>query len=85
MKVILFVIVTIASIFIGIWGFCQIVGTIKYFRRAPLVLSLFTILIWTVILSAIGVAVHFWLPNYKTALYIGYGISFLMSLGTKPD
>lgn len=85
MHIILFVVILGLSFFIGIFGFCQVVGTVKYFRNFKLLSALITIILWGIILWFGFYAVRTWLPSCKTALYIGYGISFLLSLGTKPD
>lgn len=85
MKIILFAIVLFLSFFLGVFGFCQIVGTIKYFKNFNFLSALITLIIWVAILGFGFYAVTNWLPSCKTALYIGYGISFILSLGTKPD
>ncbi len=73
------------SLFLGAFGFPQIVGTIKYFKSFSFVSAIITVLIWLAILGFAAFAVINWLNDYKVALYIGYAISFLMSLKTKPD
>lgn len=85
MRFVLFTVVGFLSLFVGSFGFCQIVGTIKYFRNFRFLSALITITIWATILGFGFYAVTNWLPTYKTALYIGYGISFVLSLNTKPD
>lgn len=79
------VIILFLSFLLGTFGFSQIVGTIKYFRNFRLGTAMFTVIFWCAILGFAAFAVTSWLKNYFGALYIGYGISFLLSLGTKLD
>lgn len=85
MKFIIFALVLFVSFFVGSFGFCQIVGTLKYLSNFKLSQALFTITLWIVILALIALAVSKWLGDYLTALYIGYGITFLLSFRTTPD
>lgn len=81
MEIFFFMLVLIMSLLIGIFGFCQIVGSLKYFKPN----SLITIIFWLVILSVILIVVANFLNDYLAALIIGYVISFLLSFTTKPD
>ena len=81
MEIFFFMLVLITSLLIGIFGFCQIVGSLKYFK--PNLLT--TIIFWLVILSVILIVVANFLNDYLAALIIGYVISFLLSFTTKPD
>ena len=85
LKFLIFCAVWLVSFFVGSWGFPQIVGTIKYFGNFKTASALLTIVLWTAILGFGAFAVIKWLNPYKVAFFIGYGISFLSSLGTKPD
>lgn len=80
-----FSIVLLLTFFIGTFGFAQIVGVLKFFGRFRFGSAAFTIIFWGIILGFIAFAIIKWFNNYTTALYIGYGISFILSLGTKPD
>ena len=80
-----FIIVLILSFVIGAFGFPQIVGTIKYHHLFRPKAAFFTIFLWLIILGTGCAAVMLWLNKYAVALYIGYGMSFLFSLTTKPD
>lgn len=82
---VIFVVVLFLSFIVGVFGFSQIVGTIKYFRTFSVLSALFSIALWAGILGFAAYTVITWLNYAKVALYIGYGISFLLSLGTKPD
>ncbi len=85
MNFLIFVAVLVVSFLIGAFGFPQIVGTLKYFRSFRTVQALYTIILWLAILGFYFFAVIKWLFVYKIALYIGFAVSFLMSLNTKPD
>ncbi len=84
MFIINFIILTL-SFLLGIFGFCQIVGTIKYINNFKLSSAIFTVILWQVILALGAFAVIYWLDEYIIALCIGYGVSFLLSFTTKPD
>ena len=81
MEIFFFILVLIVSFIIGIFGFCQIVGSLKYFKPN----SLITIIFWLLILSVVLIVVANFLNDYLAALIIGYVISFLLSFTTKPD
>lgn len=85
MKFVIIGIVMFLSFLLGTFGFSQIVGTLKYFRNFKLSSALFTIILWGLILGFAAFAVINWISDYKIALFIGYTVSFLLSLGTKPD
>lgn len=85
MKFLIFAAVFFVAYFVGAFGFCQIIGTLKYFKRFSLVSALLIIIIWSAILSALAFAVLLWFDKYLIALYVGYGISFILSFRTKPD
>ena len=85
MKILLFALIFFIAWLLGVFGFCQIVGTLKYFTSFSTVSALSTIILWLVILGLAAFAVIKWLPDQAPALYIGYGISFLLSFKTKPD
>ena len=64
---------------VGIWGFCQIIGSLQNIRYQP---KLFiTMLIWLIILAAVAYLVMRFIPDYKVALIIGYAGSLLSSFG----
>lgn len=82
MKFLIFSIILFLSFLIGNFGFCQIIGIIKYLKISK---SLSTLLLWTLILGLGAFVVIKWLNYYSTALYIGYGISLILSFNVKPD
>ena len=85
MKFVIIGIIMFLSFILGTFGFSQIIGTIKYFHNFRLSSALYTIILWSAILGFGAFDVITWLSKYAIALYIGYGVSFLLSLGTKPD
>lgn len=65
---------------IGVFGFAQIIGSLQNIRSRGIGKTLFTIILWVLIL---GGALMFGMnkfPQYKLAMYIGYGISFVRIL-----
>ena len=72
--------VFIGSFVIGVWGFCQIVGSIQQAAVRGPVLTTITISIWSIILVATAIAVHCWLYDYRIAYYIGTAIGLLGTL-----
>lgn len=83
MRFLILALVLFFSFLLGSIGFPQIVGTIRFNLKAKS--ALFTILFWVLILGFSAFAVFYWLDSFKIALLIGYVISFLFSLTTKPD
>ena len=83
MQYLLFVLVLVGAFILGAFGFSQIIGTIRFkgYVKTPV----FTFLFWLIILGFGAFAVLYWLNDSKIALFIGYGISFLSSLRSKPD
>ncbi len=81
----LFIVILIASFFIGAFGFPQIVGTLKYFKNFSVGSAILRILLWLIILGFGAFSVFEWLETYILPMCIGYGISFILSFNTKPD
>lgn len=75
-------VVGFCSFAVGVFGFCQIIGSIRIRHFRPVRLTVITILIWSAILIAGAIIVHIVLSDYIIAYYIGTGISFICSLGT---
>lgn len=71
--------------FVGVFGFCQIVGTLRYWRIRSAGKNVTTLVIWLSLLSVgmwIGV-VNF--GEHTTAFIIGYAAAFLSSLTVRPN
>jgi hypothetical protein len=82
MRIFIFILILFVSLLVGVFGFSQIIGCIKYYQNKSYI---FTIMLWTVILSLGFLAVYSWLNSYLKAIIIGYIISFILSLSVKPD
>ena len=76
------IIAFIVFFLIGIFGFCQVIGSIKYFRGTS---SIITIVIWGALLTAAILGGKALFPDQFIAMLIAYGITFLLSLTVKPD
>lgn len=76
MYYVLWFVVLFLSFVVGVFGFCQIIGSIQTRQRA----FLLTIVIWGAILVGGYFIVLRFLPDQMIALYVGYGISLVKSL-----
>lgn len=76
MAYIIWILVLAASFFLGVFGFCQIIGSLQTKQRGFLI----TIMIWVVILGGLYLLARKLIPEKITALYVGYAISLVMSL-----
>lgn len=85
MEIFLFIVILLGCLILGSFGFSQIIGCIKFFKRFPMASALLTIFIWLAILGFVSFAIINWLDKYNTALYIGYGISFILSFSVKSE
>ena len=77
-----FFIMLVVFFILGVFGFCQIVGNIKYFEGAS---SAIGIIIWLAILSVAFVIGFFIAPDKYGAMILAYTISFCLSFIVKPD
>lgn len=76
------VLVFVVTFFVNIFGFCQVVGSLRTIKIRGVGMTAFTLIIWIPLLLLLCLAVHTWFADYKTAHYISAGISFLLSLNT---
>lgn len=76
----LHVLVFFGAYFSGVWGFAQIVGSLQNIKQRGPKLTVFTILLHTVLLGAIAFAVLHFIPQFKIALIVGYIISLVKIL-----
>lgn len=65
---------------IGVFGFAQIIGSLQNIRSRGIGMTLFTIILWALILGGTLMFGLNKLPQYKLAMYIGYGVSFVKIL-----
>lgn len=80
MKIILFIVVLVLSYLFGVWGFCQIIGSIQHRFERSVRATVLTILIWIAILTGVFFLARAFFHNQMTAYYIGTGVSLLMTL-----
>lgn len=74
--------VGLVAYFIGVWGFCQVVGSIRAAKIRGAKLTAFTTIIWLAILGGVAALVHALLYQHRIAYYIGTGISLISALGS---
>jgi len=80
MKYLLFLVVLAGAYFIGVFGFCQIIGSLQNILVRPPMATVFTTVLWIGILLGVFFLVKHFLNSQIIALYIGYGISLVMAL-----
>lgn len=76
MRVVLFLVVAVVSFFIGIFGFAQIIGSLRTRQKR----FIFPIILWIAILVGEFFLARLIVLDYINAFYIGTGISFLIIL-----
>lgn len=79
-KYALHVLVFFGAYFAGVWGFAQIVGSVQNVKQRGPKLTVFTVLLHTILLGAIAFAVLHFIPQFKIALIVGYIISLVKIL-----
>lgn len=79
MHIISFIGVLIPAFILGIFGFCQIIGSFQNINERPGLWG--TILLWIAILGAGALFVVKYIPGQKFAMIIGYAASFITALG----
>lgn len=75
--------VGLVSYIIGVFGFAQIIGSLRNIRIRGIALTLFTCILWLAILVGAAAIVLCWIKQHEIALYIAYGISFLSIVSQK--
>ena len=75
-----FIITLAVAYVVGVFGFAQIIGSLRTFKIRGPGASMFTILLWSVILFGVAKLLLSFLGNETTALWIGYGISCVQML-----
>lgn len=80
MEILIFIVVLAVAFVIGVFGFCQIIGSFQDFHIRGVGMTAFTIILWAVILIASFFAAKSFFADQLIAYYIGTGASFLMSL-----
>lgn len=81
MRIFLFVIVLAVSYCVGVFGFCQIIGSLQNIRNRGGGLTALTIAIWAAVLVGEFFLAKRFFANQIIAFYVGTGFSFISSLG----
>lgn len=76
----MFIVIMVVTWFVGVFGWAQIIGSLQNIKQRGLGMTLVTVTIWCAIMGAIAWASLYFFGSQKIALYIGYGVSFLMIL-----
>ncbi len=76
MQVFLFIVVAIVAFVVGIFGFAQIIGSLRTRQKN----FLLPIIIWLAILVGEFFLARLIVINYMNAFYIGTGIAFVIML-----
>jgi len=76
MNYIIFYVVAFGVFIIGVFGFSQIIGSLRARQRNFLI----PIIIWIFLLLIVYFTFIYLLPNFINALYLGYVISFVIVL-----
>ena len=76
MQVFLFIVVAIVAFVVGIFGFAQIIGSLRTKQKN----FLLPIIIWLAILVGEFFLARLIVINYMNAFYIGTGIAFVIIL-----
>lgn len=83
MKYVIFCVILFASFMVGTFGFAQIIGSLRTVRIRGIGMTLFTSILWLAVLGGGAALILTLIPQYQVALYIGYGISFIVMLFQK--
>lgn len=82
MNFILFLLVAFFSFVIGTLGFAQIIGSLQNIKLRGIGMTLFTIILWGIILVGEWMLLMNFLPDYKIPYYAATVISLLLVLGS---
>ena len=77
------VLIFIISFIVGNFGFCQIIGCIKFSKTVKN--KALPIILWALLIFLCAFIVFRYFNEQKIALIIAYIISFILSLNVKPD
>lgn len=82
MNFILFLVVVFFSFVIGTLGFAQIIGSLQNIKLRGIGMTLFTIILWGIILVGEWMLLMNFLPDYRIPYYVTTVISLLLVLGS---
>ncbi len=80
MSIVFFIMSLVIGYVLGAFAFSQIIGSIQYFRIRGLFLTLFTTILWVLLLLFVTWLMHKFLNSYIIAYYFGLTITLLMTL-----
>jgi hypothetical protein len=80
MEILMFIIVLAVAFVIGVFGFCQIIGSFQNIHIRGIGITAFTVILWAVILIAEFFVAKSFFADQMIAYYIGTVVSFIMSL-----
>ena len=83
MYIIIYFIFWLIGIFVGSFGWVQIIGSIKYAKQRGLPLTLFTVILWTLILAVLTILCFMFFKKGFYAFCAGLIIAFILSLRQK--
>lgn len=82
MSFIMVSVIGLISFVVGVFGFSQIIGSLRTIKIRGLGASLFTVILWVCILIITAIGIRHFAFVYIKVCYIAYGISALLSLGS---
>ena len=80
MNFVVMICVGIGAYVLGLFGFAQIIGSLQNISRRGIALTLFTIVLWLLILIGGWFLMHTFAPSHRIIYYIATGISLLQIL-----
>lgn len=85
MQIVGIIVTGFISLLIGVLGFPQIIGCIKYFHLRKPAKNFGTIFVWVIVLGIVGIIAHVFFIDYIAGYYAGTVIAFIRSFSVKPD
>lgn len=77
---VLSIIVGFVAFLIGVWGWAQIIGSFQNVSVRGIGMTLFTVILWSLIIIGSWFLMKKIAPDYDVAYYIGLGISLVIIL-----
>lgn len=84
MQIVGIIVTGFISLLIGVLGFPQIIGCIKYFYLRKPAKNFGTIFVWVIVLGIVGIIAHVFFIDYIAGYYAGTVIAFIRSFSVKP-
>lgn len=80
MDVFLVIVTIVLSFLVSLFGFSQIIGSAQHASVRPIGATIFTIVLWLVILLVVAILVHLYFSKFAVSYYIGTGAGLLATL-----